>query len=450
MKITSHGAAGLVTGSCHHIKTKESEFLIDCGMFQGLISEEKLNYEDFKFDPNLIDFVILTHAHVDHCGRLPLLYKKGFRGKIFMTRPTYDIASLMLLDSAKIQSAEVERQNRKYMRAGLDPVSPIYTEEDVYETISYFYPIDFDRRFVEKDVEFELKKAGHLLGAGFVKIYSENKTIVFSGDIGHEDTLLNLPPDEVGSTDVMFIESTYGDRYHKDFDTRETRLYNETLATLKSGGTVLIPAFSVGRTQEVIYALNKIQEQNKELLKYNIYSDSPLSIEATDIYFKNLDYLRPEIEKSDFMMGNLRYIKSPQESVKLNLDPTPKVIISASGMCDAGRIQHHLKHYLWQSSSKVIFVGYQAEDTLGRKILDGFEKVSLLGENIVVRAKVVKLDGFSGHADKKGLLKFIHSAKGLKKIFLIHGEESSLNEMKDTLKESYDAKIVNIFETIEI
>ena len=448
MKICSQGAAGMVTGSCHLVETDGLKFLIDCGMFQGNAQESKMNWEEFSFDPTQIDFVILTHSHIDHCGRLPLLVKRGFSGRVFVTRPAADVAEVMLLDSARIQEADSERRNRKLLRAGDDPVEPLYSEDDALDAISMLNPIEFEQKQSIGDVSFSLHPAGHLLGAAYVKIDIEGRSVVFSGDIGHKHTLLYDRPDPVGECDIMVVETTYGNRMHTNMDKREQMLYDEVLETLDRGGNVIIPAFSVGRTQEVIYTLNKMQRKDGRLSKYRIFSDSPLSIEATELYLKHIDYLKEPLEPKDFHMGNLKYIKNAQESALLNTDKDPKVIISSSGMCEGGRILHHLKHYLWRDSTKVIFVGYQGEDTLGRKILTGAPKVTIMGDTVAVKAQIQYVDGFSGHADKEGIMEFIDSAQGLEEVVLIHGEKESLDEMKKSLSGRFNTTISRIYEDI--
>lgn len=451
MKITFNGAAQVVTGSCHHIETDGGNFLVDCGMFQGSVKETKYNHEKFHFDPSHLDFVILTHSHIDHCGRLPMLIKQGFSGKIFMTPPTRDLVEILLLDSAKIQLADQQKSKDE----GLDVTDLLYTEDDVYDTLQYFYPLEYEKPFTIKDITFTYHNAGHLLGSAFVEIMNNEKIYIFSGDLGHRDSLLQNPPLPIKKADYLIMESTYGNRLHEHIDTRLKNLYNEMLNTYNSGGTILIPAFSVGRTQEMLYALKQYAEKNNRLEEFEkipIYVDSPLANRATEIYLNNLDYLRDTVDKKYIEYDNVHVVKSSKESFGLNFNHTPKIIISASGMCDAGRIVNHFPAYLPNEKTKMIFVGYQSEESLGRKIQNKESPIKIGKLSVNNNAQIVKVDGYSGHGDKEDLKQWIQELEEPPiKTVLIHGEPDSLKYLKGELELlDHNVEIAKLFETIEL
>ena len=455
MDITFLGAAGHVTGSMYLIKTENKQFLIDCGQFQGTIFEEQLNYKELSFNPKDIDFILLTHAHVDHSGRIPLLVKQGFCGKIFCTYPTMYLVDILLRDSGKIHEAETAWENKKRQRAGLDKVNPLFTEEDAIEAIQYLYPLEYKQNFqIETGFCFEFVNAGHLLGSSSiilkVQINSVEKTIVFSGDLGNSTNFLQENPELIESANYLIVESTYGNKIHQDIETRTDRLVDIIIEAYQEGGTVIIPSFAVGRTQEIIFELNHyIRTKNTEnamlLDSIPVYVDSPLALDATSIYSKSSKYLSELIKsygESPFTLKNLHLINSSEESIALNRDTSPKVIISASGMCEAGRIKHHLKHNLWRPNTHVIFIGYQAEDTLGRAIKDGQKMVRILDEDIAIKAKIHSLSGFSGHADLNHLLEWVKPINGIEKIFITHGENEASKFFKERLSEIKDAELI--------
>lgn len=467
MDIQFYGAAKMVTGSNYLIKTEEYNILVDCGMFQGNKETEKLNYEDFPYDPSEIDFLFLTHAHIDHSGRIPKLVKEGFRGRIVTTNPTYDLCKIMLKDSAKIQESDVEWENRKRERSGKPLIKPLYTMIDAENSMKYFEPYFIDQRInINEKIQIRFKDAGHILGSSILEIWitENNETIklVFSGDLGMPGRPIINNPEYIEDADYLIIESTYGDTVHESYDESSNKLIDIINDTALRGGTVIIPSFAVGRTQELIYKLNKYYEKNpdiEEYMKIPIYVDSPMAVEATEVFKRNSSSFNEEaralILKGDnpFEFSNLRYIRSQEESRALNKFVFPKVIISASGMATAGRVRHHLKHNLWDPKNSLVFVGYQAQGTLGRILLDGIKKVKILGEEIDVKAKIYDIKGFSGHADKNILLDWIDKFKYKpKKIFIVHGEIEASTALAEEIHMKYRIKttIPNIGDSFKI
>lgn len=467
MDIQFYGAAKMVTGSNYLIKTEEYNILVDCGMFQGNKETEKLNYEDFPYDPSEIDFLFLTHAHIDHSGRIPKLVKEGFRGRIVTTNPTYDLCKIMLKDSAKIQESDVEWENRKRERSGKTLIKPLYTMIDAENSMKYFEPYFIDQRInINEKIQIRFKDAGHILGSSILEIWitENNETIklVFSGDLGMPGRPIINNPEYIEDADYLIIESTYGDTVHESYDESSNKLIDIINDTALRGGTVIIPSFAVGRTQELIYKLNKYYEKNpdiEEYMKIPIYVDSPMAVEATEVFKRNSSSFNEEaralILKGDnpFEFSNLRYIRSQEESRALNKFVFPKVIISASGMATAGRVRHHLKHNLWDPKNSLVFVGYQAQGTLGRILLDGIKKVKILGEEIDVKAKIYDIKGFSGHADKNILLDWIDKFKYKpKKIFIVHGEIEASTALAEEIHMKYRIKttIPNIGDSFKI
>lgn len=456
MKIHFFGATGQVTGSNYLVETERSRFLVDCGQYQGLGEVERQNYDELPFDPKTIDFVVLTHSHIDHCGRLPLLTMNGFTGKIFCTYPTSDLTGMMLKDSGKIHEEEIEWENRKRMRAGLDPVAPLYTEEDAENCIPYLYPVEYDRMVeAANDVELQFIDAGHLLGSASVVITVRDKghykKLAFSGDLGTGYNPLLPAPSFIEAADYVIMESTYGNRTHTNMDQRGPKLAQIIQETMNRGGTVLIPAFAVGRTQEALYILKKYFEDSgnfEDFFRIPIYIDSPLAINATKFYQKHHKHLQSHISnlydigKNPLDEPNVHYVNAHGESIALNQSPQPKVIISASGMCEAGRIKHHLKHYLWKKESTIVFIGYQGEGTLGRAIKEGIPMVKLFNEDIKVGCSVHSLDGFSGHADTVMLQRWFSHIKGVKKVFITHGEPPAAEALAASIRERFQTEVV--------
>ena len=384
-----------------------------------------------------IDYVLLTHAHIDHSGMLPLLYARGFRGDVIATPATVDLCDIMLKDSAHIQMTEAEWKNRKGQRAGKEPVVPIYDMNDAEGVLEHFVSCDYDKVMdLCEGVKVKFSDAGHLLGSASIEVWinedGEERKIVFSGDIGNLNRPIIKDPSYINDADYVVMESTYGDRYHNADVDYVSELAGICQRTFDRGGNVVIPAFAVGRTQEMLYYFRKIKEEG--LVKghsFEVYVDSPLAVEATQIFNENIAECFDE-EAMELVRNGINPLRFPgltlsvtsNDSIAINSDNKPKVIISASGMCEAGRIRHHLKHNLWRKECTVVFVGYQANGTLGRILLEGASEVKLFGEPIEVMAEIVKLEGVSGHADKAGLIKWITSFDNrLKQVFVVHGED---------------------------
>ena len=461
MNITFLGAAKTVTGSCYLVETKDKKFLIDCGMFQGGANQVILNAEPFPFNPGEIDFMLLTHAHIDHSGRIPKLYMDGFKGSIYATKPTVQLCGIMLPDSGHIQETENEWLNRKRQRAGKSPVKPLYTVKEATDCLKLFKGIAYGEPIsVSDDIRVRFNDAGHILGSAIIEVWvrenGKDVKLVFSGDLGNKGIPILRDPAIISDADYLVIESTYGNRLHtlkKDKDKLE-RFINIISETIAKGGNVVIPSFAVGRTQEIIYDLNKYMdvfgdEEVHKILNIPVYVDSPLATSATQVFRENLDCFDEEAKEyiangdNPLDFPTLKFTQSPEESRKLNEKTESTIIISASGMCDAGRIKHHLKHNLWRKESTILFVGYQAEGTLGRKILDGATKVKLFGEEISVNARIEAIDGFSGHADRAGLLSWVGSiGKKPKKVFVVHGELEVMNEFAQTLTDEFGLKCI--------
>ncbi len=458
MNISFLGAAKTVTGSCYLLEAKGCKLLVDCGMFQGHSKEDAMNAEAFPFNPAELDFVILTHSHIDHSGRIPKLYVDGFKGRIFATKATTELCAIMLPDSGHIQEFENEWTNRKRTRAGLPPVEPLYTFQDAVDCIQLFESVKYGEVVTICDgVKARFNDAGHILGSSIVELWVEENgdetKLVFSGDLGNKGIPILRDPTIIESADYLIIESTYGNRLHHDIDTKLDRFVDIISDTVKKGGNVVIPSFAVGRTQEIIYDLNKQysekSEKVKEILNIPVYVDSPLAVSATQVFRKNLDcfdeeaqeYIRNGDNPLDF--PGLQFTQSADESRALNEKKESVIIISASGMCEAGRIKHHLKHNLWRKESSVIFVGYQAEGTLGRKLVDGAKKVKIFGEDITVNARIEMIEGFSGHADMNGLLDWIGKFnRKPAKIFIVHGEETVMNEFSASINQRFGIETV--------
>lgn len=461
MKIMFCGASSGVTGSCHLLKTEKHNLLMDCGQFQGGKAQEILNYEPFPFEPAEVEAMILSHAHIDHCGRIPLLVKRGFRGKIYCTDATADLLEVMLLDSAHIHEMDAEWQSKRNMRAGKPAVEPLYTTADAQESLKYVAPILYDQQIqINEDMKIVFNDAGHILGSAITEIWvregEKESKVVFSGDLGVENRAILRDPTIIKKADCVIMETTYGNRVHGKNSTGISQLIEIVLKTIKRGGTVVIPSFAVGRTQELIFEFNRFYEKSspdykKELDGVEVIVDSPMATNATEVFRKNAQVFDEET-KEYIMRGdnpldfkNLRFTRSTEESQALNMDKRPKVIISASGMCEAGRIRHHLKHNLWDARNSIVFVGYQAQGTLGRSILEGKKDVTLFGEEVHINAQIYNLEGFSGHADRNGLFSWVSGFRQKPgQIFLVHGEEDSKKDFAKLLNDElgYDPIVV--------
>ncbi len=462
MKVTFLGATKTVTGSNFLVEGAGKKFLVDCGMYQGSASDEFENEAPFLFDVHDIDFMLLTHAHIDHSGRIPKLYNEGYRNSVYATKATCDLCSIMLPDSGHIQEMEVEWKNRKRERKGEDPLPPLYTAEDAAKCLEIFKPVQYDEIIdIDENIKARFNDAGHMLGSAIIEVWvtegDKTEKIVFTGDLGNNDIPLLSPPTMIESADYLVMESTYGNRLHMRNDDKASMFLDIVYETLEKGGTVVIPSFAVGRTQEILFELNRIKEEKhdeefykkyKRLMSVPVYVDSPLAISATEVFKENMNLFNEETQAiinsgdNPLEFDGLKFTRTADESKALNASNESAIIISASGMCEVGRIKHHLKHHLWEPNSTILFVGYQAPGTLGRKLVDGEKKVKIFGEEIAVNARIEYIEGYSGHADQEWLMNFVYSfITKPKHIFLVHGEPEGQKVLKSKLEESTDIPI---------
>jgi metallo-beta-lactamase family protein len=464
MKIKFAGAAGEVTGSKHLITFNDKKILLDCGMFQGRRKEADKKNRNPLFDPKEIDAVILSHAHIDHSGNLPLLTKEGYAGPIYSTHATRDLCNHMLMDSAYIQEREIEWMKKK-KKFKDNPPEPIYTVDDAEKTLHLFHSVDYEKSFVvEEGVVASFYDAGHILGSASVHLVFYDKKskkrlkLAFSGDMGRKGLPILRDPHKIPRSDILITETTYGNRLHAALQTVEEDLAVVINDVCKKGGKLIIPSFAMERAQEVVYYLNLLTKDNK-IPEIPIYVDSPLAGNVTEVFrghpecFDKRTY-KEFIDKGDnpFGFGKLHYTRSVEESKALNDRPGPMIIISASGMCEHGRILHHLKNNLEDDKNAVLIVGYQAAHTLGRKLVNGEKEVNIFGDPYRVKASVYVMDAFSAHADRSDLLDYIGNINGLNKIFLVHGEETQLESFKKALHDNgkEDVYIPTLGEEIEI
>ena len=457
MKITFLGATKIVTGSNFLVEAAGKKFLVDCGLYQGKAELEEQNYREFDYNPAEIDFMLLTHAHIDHSGRIPKLYNDGFKGPIYAHKATCDLCQIMLPDSGHIQEMEAEWKNKKRLRKGQPTRGPLYTAEDALKCMEIFVPVKYDEIIqVSEDIYVRFNDAGHMLGSSTIEIWAKENgketKAVFSGDLGNNDIPLLSEPTMIDNCDYLVMESTYGSRLHVRNDQKAELFLKIVSETIDNGGTVVIPSFAVGRTQEILYEINKIKENRHDeeflreyrtLMKVPVYVDSPLAISATQVFKENMDLFEDEV-KEEMERGNnplefpgLKFTQTADESKALNESDEPSIIISASGMCDVGRIKHHLKHNIWNPKSTILFVGYQAPGTLGYEIVNGAKKVTIFGEEFAVNARIEYIEGYSGHADQEWLMNFVYSFYNKPKhIFLVHGEEESQEVLRNKILEN--------------
>ncbi|MEA1974018.1 MAG: MBL fold metallo-hydrolase [Bacillota bacterium] len=447
MKITFLGATGTVTGSCYLLESENSKTLIDFGLYQ----EENEDNSEIQFNPSDINIVLLTHSHIDHVGRIPLLFKKGFRGKIYCTHQTKELAVIMLKDSANIQERTTKLENENRLKAGLDEKEPLYNTEDVELALAYFYPINYNKKESYKNLTFEFFKAGHILGAAsiFVDVKEKNlnQSICFSGDLGNNSNLLLDPPEFKGECDYLVMESTYGNRLHQDIDERSRKLGDILLDIYNNSELGIIPSFSLGRTQNIVLELKKLLKIDKYKVLNNlpIYIDSPLGLKATTIYENNLQSLKNDLhDKTDlFNLKNIHFIEELKDTFTIMRTSNPKLIISSSGMCNGGKILFYLKEFLDDISTNIIFIGYQAENTLGRELLEKKNTVWISKKEYKVKAKIHKINGYSAHADQNDLVNFVTNLKKSPDIvFITHGEEPSREALKEKLLENNVKNII--------
>lgn len=446
IRITCLGGAGSVTGSCYLVESpKGKKILVDCGLFQGGRQMEARNWSEWGFDPKTIDTLFLTHAHIDHSGRIPKLVKDGFAGRIITSPPTAELCEVMLMDSAHIQEMDAEWRTRKNRRQSKADVLPLYNTEDAQKSLSHFSPVERDKILEPgPGVKARLRNAGHILGSSILELWiKEDGTstkIVFSGDLGKRDQLIVRDPHEIFDADYLFVESTYGNRLHKTQEQSRDELVEAIRHGTSNGEKIIIPAFAVERTQEILYILGEFSRQGL-VPDIPIYLDSPLAIKATEIFRKNKKYYDEEAQAiveqghDPFDMPNLKFTSSTKDSMAINEQAGSAIIIAGSGMCTAGRIKHHLKHNLWRDGASLVIVGFQAKGTTGRKIVEGAKHVKIFRENVAVRAKVFTIGGLSAHADQDDLLEWVGHFEGKPRVFAVHGEATACDALAGMIRE---------------
>ena len=446
------GAAGEVTGSCFLLSIDGRKVLVDCGMIQGTPADEARNFEPFPFSPSDIDAVFLTHAHLDHSGRLPLLVKRGFNGPIYCHSATRDLCNVMLRDAADINEKEAASQNRKRARKGLELCEPLYTMADTERTLQSLTPLPYGKRYqVQPGLELQLQDAGHILGSSIVELWLHEegveRKLVFSGDLGHRDAPVMPDPVRIADADMVIMESTYGERLHRSWEETLQEMQAILESAALSGGNILIPAFAVGRTQDLLYCFGR-HFQQWGMKHWSIYLDSPMAIEATEVYSRHPDLYDAEARhfysggQKPFSPANLHISRTSEQSMAINRIRGGAIIIAGSGMCDGGRIKHHFKHNIWRNNCHVIMVGYQAEGTLGRRLIEGAEHIRLWGETVQVAAQIHTLGGFSAHADQQGLLDWYGGFSSRPPLVLVHGEEQAREGFAVQLKKRHAARVI--------
>lgn len=462
MELQFFGAAKEVTGSCHSLTTKEESILIDCGMFQGGKDMERMNYENFDFDVKKYDALILTHAHLDHCGRIPKLIKMGFRGKIFATPATRDLALVIMMDAAKIAAEDTEHENKRRINEGLPPRKPIYNDVDVKNAMKLFVEVEYGQDVkISKNIIARFYDAGHILGSSCVQLAVKEKKkktlIVFSGDLGQSNAILVKNPEPIARADYVLIESTYGDRKHPPIDQRERELIRIINETYKKGGKLMIPSFAIERAQEIIYSIGQYMDAGF-IPKMDVYLDSPMATKATAVFSKYSGYFNSDVQESikkrkdPFNFPSLIKTESVQESKAINDVKKPCIIIAGNGMCSAGRIKHHIRNNIRDPKNTLLFIGYQVTGTLGYWIKKGEKIVKLLGEQVKVNAKIESIDGFSAHADYDGIVKWLNNfSPKPQKIFIVHGDEDQSRAMAKNLEKiGFECMIPSLLDKVEI
>lgn len=443
MKIRFLGAARKVTGSCYHLLTDGTQIIVDCGMNQGRNSDA-LNREPFKFQPEQIESLLLTHAHLDHSGLIPKLVADGFSGRILTTSATAELAEIMLLDSAHIQEKDAEWHTKKALRAGKDQVfEPLYNSGDVKACLPYFEKNGYDSLTeLSGGIKYRFNDAGHILGSASLELWfrdgSRDKKIVFSGDVGKSGNPIIRDPQPVAEADYVVVESTYGNRFHKDLEASIDELEKAIKDTFRRGGNVLVPSFAVGRTQDVLYILNRLVKE-KRLKDLDVYVDSPLADKATKIYMAHPEFFDAEtVNGFNFRSADgmrIHFTSTIEESQKINRIKSGAIIIAGSGMCEGGRIRHHFKHHIWRQECSIIFTGFQVPGTLGRYIVDGAKRAYILGEEMAIRARVYTIGGFSAHADQGELIEWLGTFTSNPRVFIVHGEEQVSLEFERVVRE---------------
>lgn len=453
IKVNCLGGVASVTGSCFLIETGVGKsFMVDCGLFQGSAQIEQRNGEDWSFDPYALDTLLLTHAHIDHSGRIPKLVRDGFKGRIITSPPTAELCQIMLLDAAHVQEMDAEWQTRRNRRRARKPILPLYTMEDAEACFRYFSPVERDTIVtVDSGIKARLRNAGHILGSSILELWikdmHEEIKIVFSGDIGQRNQLIVKDPDEIMTANYLFLESTYGNREHRSIEDSKTELLEAIRSAVTHGEKVIIPAFAVERTQEILYVLAEFH-RNGTLPDIPVFLDSPLAIKATEIFRKNKQYYDEEalaiVDKGfdPFDMPNLRFTPTVKESMAINTLQGSAIVIAGNGMCTAGRIKHHLKHNLWRPGASIVFVGFQANGSTGRMIIEGRQWVKVFGENVAVRAGIFSIGGFSAHADQKDLLEWAgHFKHSQPQVFVVHGELTASEALARLIRERLSMEV---------
>jgi len=451
MHIEFHGAAGEVTGSCHLVQVGDRRILLDCGLIQGQRSDEERNHEPFPFDPKTIDAVVLSHAHIDHSGRLPVLMKAGFTGPIYTHSACQDLCRIMLKDSAFLNEKETEWENVKRRRKGLKDIKPLYTEEDVVRTMKQFRAVAYqqqDRIF--PNIAIRLNNAGHILGSSIIELWLEDggveRKLVFSGDLGRPGMPILNDPALIKRADLVIMESTYGDRCHRSWEDTRKEMDEVLSSVIKAKGNTLSPAFAVGRTQEILYMFAKYYDE-WGLDRWQIFLDSPLAIEATRLFTHHSDLFNPEMaalwekNKQKSILPNLHISHTTIQSMALNRVSAGAIIIAGSGMCTGGRIKQHFKHNIWRKECHVIITGFQARGTLGRLLVDGAKHIRLWGETMRVSAKIHTIGGLSAHADEYDLRSWYSNFEDRPPVVLVHGEPAAFEKLSQTLKDELGAEV---------
>lgn len=449
-KLEILGAADGVTGSCHLLTLGQQRILLDCGLIQGSRQDEARNRTPFPFDPAGLDAVILSHAHIDHSGRLPLLVRQGFRGAIYTHTATADLCRILLRDVAYLNENDTRLENRKRERKGLPPIEPLYTLKDVEAVLEHFQPLAYAERVeILPQVAIRLMDAGHILGSAIVEVWLGGKhrhKLVFSGDLGRSGMPVLQDPATIKQADTVLLESTYGNRLHRDWQATQQEMA-QVLQTATAGqGNILIPAFAVGRTQEILYLFAQHFDA-WGLSSWRIFLDSPLAIEATEVYARNCALFDDESSRLwrehriEPLLPNLHFTRTPEESMRLNRIRKGAIIIAGSGMCDGGRIRHHLKHNVWRRDCHILISGFQARGTLGRALVDGAKRIRLWGETIQVAAQVHTIGGLSAHADQAALAHWYGQIEGRPPVLLVHGEPTAKTALAEHLRQTLSAPV---------
>jgi metallo-beta-lactamase family protein len=451
VEVQIHGAAEEVTGSCHLVTVGKKRLLLDCGLIQGRAKDEERNKKPFPFDPQSIDAVVLSHAHIDHSGRLPMLVKAGFTGPIYTHRASRDLCRIMLKDSAFLNEKDVEWENRKRLRKGLKPVEALYTIEDAKFAMSRFKGLVYDKKVrILPNVTLRLRDAGHILGSAIVELWLEDegqtRKLVFSGDMGRPGLPILQDPTFIQQADLVIMESTYGDRLHRSWEETLAEIQDVVKNTANSKGNILIPSFAVGRTQEILYMLASHYD-DWQLDRWQVFLDSPLAIEATRVFTRHSDLFDEDMadlwrkNRADSILPNLHISRTSKQSMALNRVHSGAIIIAGSGMCSGGRIKQHLKHNIWRRECHVIITGFQARGTLGRTLVDGAKYIRLWGETIRVAATIHTVGGLSAHADRLGLQQWYAHFEGRPPVVLVHGETDALESLASTLQNELGAPV---------